>query len=325
MMKQPTTEQTSLPPLFLERLQRIIPAEDFSGVLKCFSLPRILSVRINTLKTGKNEILSILKTQNISYREIDWYQEALVLDNKDVPKLNETDLIQKGWLYAQSLSSMLPVLALDLTEKENILDMCAAPGSKTTQMAAHLRNSGFILALESVKERYYKLKSVVQLLGATNVEVKCTDARRFSGGVGLFDKILLDTPCSSEGRFKNFDEKTRRFWSPRKIKEMVQKQKSLLMQASRLLKPGGILVYSTCTFAPEENEASIDWFLKKTKGMFKTVPSYLPLGSLQSVQFYPPIQSWQGKAFGEGVRNCLRVLPTEEMEGFFLAKLQRET
>ena len=131
-----------------------------------------------------------------------------------------------------------------------------------------------------------------------------------------FDKILVDAPCSSEGRFKIADKKTFAYWSLRKIKEMVHKQRGLLLNASRLLKPGGTLVYSTCTFAPEENEGVVNWLLKKTAGALKVEPVLL-----DDVVSYPAVEEWEGKIFNPAVRNCFRVLPTSEMEGFFITKI----
>jgi len=150
------------------------------------------------------------------------------------------------------------------------------------------------------------------------IQPKLTDARRFSRGVNLFDRILVDAPCSSEGRFKIFEEKTYSYWSPQKIKEMAHKQKELLLSASRLLKPGGLLVYSTCTFAPEENEAMMDWFLQKTNNAFRAIKlENFPILTSRAVE------QWNNKIFDRQVSHCLRVLPHETMEGFFIAKLMR--
>ncbi|MBI5150808.1 MAG: RsmB/NOP family class I SAM-dependent RNA methyltransferase [Candidatus Omnitrophica bacterium] len=285
-------------------------------IIASFSRPDILSVRVNTIKTTREEMISRLKERHISFREIPWSGEALVLEGIPREELGRMDLINDGSLYRQSLSSMLPALVLAPRPGERVLDMCAAPGSKTTQMAALMNNEGEIVAVEAIRGRYYRLRSVVEQMGATNVALKLTDARRFHSPV-LFDRILVDAPCSSEGRFKINDPETYAYWSPRKIKEMVRKQRGLLLHASRLLKPGGVLVYSTCTFAPEENEGVIDWLLRKTQRKLTVQPVFF-----EGVTSYPALLTWQKKSFNRQVENCLRVLPSGGMEGFFIAKIE---
>jgi len=186
-------------------------------------------------------------------------------------------------------------------------------------MAALMHNQGLIVAVEAIRNRYYRLKSVCSLLGVKNATSKLMDGRRFKPQGQLFDKILVDAPCSSEGRFNTAHPKTFAYWSPRKIKEMSRKQKGLLLAASRALKPGGTLVYSTCTFAPEENEAVVDWLLRKTEGAIELLPL-----QVDDVQSYPTLEDWQERTFSPEVHKCLRVLPAKDIEGFFLVKLIRK-
>lgn len=301
-------------PVFLERLKTITGRERYDRVVESFARPDSLSVRINTLKTTRPQMLAKLKERNIAFREVSWSAEALILEGISREERGRIDLVNDGLLYRQSLSSMLPVLALAPRPGERVLDMCAAPGSKTTQMAALMRNEGEIVAVEAIRGRFYKLKSVLEQTGVTNVAAKLTDARRFRSPV-LFDRILVDAPCSSEGRFKMDDPETYAYWSPRKIKEMARKQRGLLLHAARLLKPGGALVYATCTFAPEENEGVVDWLLRKTGGRLSLEPVHFA-----GIPSYPPLEGWQGKFFDNRVRDCFRVLPDMEMEGFFIAR-----
>lgn len=304
-------------PVFLERLKTITGRERYDQVVVGFSRPDSLSVRVNTLKITRLDILPLLKERKISFREVSWSAEALILEGISREELGRIDLVNDGLLYRQSLSSMLPVVILDPKPGEVVLDMCAAPGSKTTQMAARMNNEGEITAVEAIRGRYYKLRSVAALMGARNVAFELTDARRFKPQQ-FFDKILVDVPCSCECRFKTGQPKTFAYWSPRKIKEMARKQKGLILQASRLLKPGGVLVYATCTFAPEENEEVIDWALRKTQGTLQVEPIALP-----QIPTYPAVSHWQGKTYDAQTQNCLRVLPGAEMEGFFIAKLSK--
>ncbi len=305
---------TVLPQIFLERLVKIVPEENFSGVVSSFSAQGLVSVRINTLKVTLEDIVSELNTLKISFTQIPWYKDALVLQGLGAKEYGELELVKRACVYRQSLSSMLPVLVLDPKPGERVLDFCAAPGSKTTQISALMKNEGQIVAVEAIRPRFYKLKSVCELLGVDNVAFKLTDARRFRSEE-LFDKVLVDAPCSSESRFKTDDPKSVGYWSLRKIKEMAHKQKGLLLSASRFLKPGGVLVYSTCTFAPEENESVVDWVLRKTDGQLK-----LQLAKVDGVKSYPALASWEQRDFSLPVENLLRVLPDGMMEGFCIAK-----
>lgn len=301
-------------PVFLERLKTIVGRERYDQVVQSFSRPDILSVRVNTLKTTRSGIITRLKERNISFREVPWSAEALILEGIPREELGRKDLINDGLLYCQSLSSMLPVLALAPRPGERVLDMCAAPGSKTTQMAAMMNNEGEIVAVEAIRQRSYKLRAVIEQTGAANVAVTVLDGRRFKSEQP-FDKILIDAPCSSEGRFHLAHPKTFAYWSPRKIKEMTRKQRGLLLSASRLLKPGGTMVYSTCTFSPEENEGVVDWLLRKTQGSLDVETI-----DMKDIPHYPCLSQWQEKVFDPRVTKCLRILPADGMEGFFIAK-----
>ena len=308
---------TTLPPLFIERLQNIIPAPYFDLSLESFSRTKVLSGRVNTLKDRPETIFRFFKEQHIEFSLIPWYEDAFMIHNLTQKEFNELEFIKKGHIYQQSLSSMLIPIILDPKPGDSILDMCAAPGGKTSQMAALMKDQGILIALENIRRRYYKLKAVLSLLKVQNASCYCLDARRFQTRL-FFDKILIDAPCSCEGRFQAAQEKSFAFWSLRKIKEMQRKQRGLLFHGLGLLPPRGILVYATCTFAPEENEEVINWALQKMEGSVKLLPV-----KLAGAAVYPALRRWQDKIFHEDIQYCLRILPDQNMEGFFAAKFMR--
>jgi len=276
---------------------------------------RPLTLRINTLKTDRKTALRLLDERQVPWRPVPWCPDAVEVEESYGESFRRDPLLEEGVFYVQSLSSMIPALILDPRPDAQVLDLCAAPGSKTSQMAALMENTGSILAVDSVRSRVYKLRSNLSRLGVRNVRIRHCDARRLPAPEVLFDKVLVDAPCSSEGRFRSGEPKTFAYWSLRKIREMQRKQKGLLLAAGRLLKRDGCLVYSTCTFAPEENEASVDWLLRKTAGALRLEPV-----RLEGLRSYTPLQEWNGKRFDPQVRHCLRVRPDALMEGFFVAK-----
>lgn len=293
---------SQLPEKFVERFKQIVPCG--VSIEDLFKEKPFKSFRINTLKTSHAQIWVYLQDLKIAYQTVAWFPDAFVVNQVDGAKLLASSLCLQGNIYAQGLESMLAPLVLDPKSGWHVLDLCAAPGSKTTQIAALMGNQGQIFANEPVRNRFFRLKAVVDLLGV-QATLTSKDGRFFRGDK-MFDGILVDAPCSSEGRFSIGRPKSHAFWSVRKIHEMAHKQKGLLLNASRLLKKGGTLVYATCTFGPEENEDVVTWFLKQTKGQF----------SLQTIQMD------NIKTYPSSLPACLRVMPTDTMEGFFLAKFK---
>lgn len=304
----------ALPDLCCSRLEKILSLPAAETISFFIPKPRF-AVHVNTLKASVPDVIAQFLSEKIKPETVSFCPDALLFSTDQREAVVTGPLAVSGRIYLQSLSSMLVGLVLDPQPGERVLDLCAAPGSKTTQIAAMMHNQGQILAVEAVKARFYRLKSVVSLLGSDIVTCRMADGRRLYDQ-GLFDRVLIDAPCSCEGRFNLADAKTCRYWSLRKIKEMQHKQKGLILNGSRMLKPGGTMVYSTCTFAPEENEAVIDWFLRKIGGQFSVVPITLP-----GINGYPCLTEWEGRQYDNQVYQCCRVRPDEHMEGFFIAKL----
>ena len=277
--------------------------------------------------------------------------------------MTDLDIYNEGKIYIQSLASMIPPLVLDPQPGEKILDLTAAPGSKTSQIAALMKKEGELVANDKNKIRFFKLKHNLEGLGILNPEerevkdlseemsvdktlniLEETDSDkkdssspsriprndnfctlRMEDGYHLckeypeyFDKILLDAPCSAETRFVESDIKTYGYWKEQKIKEMAFTQRGLLFAAWSALKPGGTLVYSTCTFAPEENELQITRFLEKITNV-----EILNINGVD-IKKLSIVKEWKGRVIDKEVqKKALRIMPDKEIEGFFVIKMRK--
>ena len=205
---------------------------------------------------------------------------------------------------------MVPPLVLNPKPGEKVLDLTAAPGSKTTQMAAMMQNRGSILANELDKIRCERLQYNVTAQGASIVIVNNDYGERIGSKYSqVFDKVLLDTPCSGEGRFLATDPKTYRSWSEKKVSELVKMQKKLFKSAYEALKPDGTMVYSTCTLNLAENEQILEWALEQFN--LKLLDIELELREIQ-----------QGQT--ESTKQAIKILPSKNTEGFFVARLKKQ-
>lgn len=329
---------TEIPVEFFDRLEHMF-GPSLCRTLKKTFVERPTTFRVNTIKAKRDETIIGLKKQGFKFKKVPWYTDAYILENRTKRELSETTAYESGQIYMQSLASMVPPLLLDLAPGESVFDMTAAPGSKTSQIAALMQTQGELLANDVNKVRFFKLKHNMEQLGVLSrpqdtsdgspAELRSDSSRwnctlRLEHGAALadeyvayFDKILLDAPCSAEARFIEGQPKSFGFWKERKIKEMAYKQRQLLFAAWKALKPGGTLVYSTCTFAPEENEVQISRLLERSPDA-QIVPIHIV-----GVPSLPPIMTWKNKSLHEGVAHTLRVEPTKEIEGFFVAKIQK--
>ncbi len=256
------------------------------------------SIRINTLKITKEEVKNILGKEGFLFEEVSWYSDALILQNKNEKDLEITELYQNGSVYLQSLSSMLPVLVLEPKENESILDMCAAPGSKTTQIGIMTQNKATITACEKNKIRKERLLYNLKKQGITCCTVLETDGRNLDSHF-QFDKILLDAPCTGSGtnKIKNHPE----MLEEKRFHKLLKTQEELFTKAYQLLKPNGVLVYSTCSILKEENE----FLIQKMQEKYHF--------TLESISFNIPNHSI--------VPQTLCIYPDDKFEGFFIAKM----
>jgi len=248
-----------------------------------------------------------------------WLPGAFILTNQSQDRLQETDIYKKGIIYIQSLSSMIPPLVLKPQEGERILDITAAPGSKTTQIAAMMGNSGEIIANDNSRIRLYRLEANLKLMGVSNTHIQFSHGQTvWEKYPEYFDKVLVDVPCSMEGRFFCNDPKSYRHWLPGKVKELKDRQKYLLRSAVSAAKIEGEVIYSTCTLSPEENEEVIDWLLKKHPGALEIAEINLP-----KLETHQGLTSWKSKDLNKKLYKTIRIYPSAVMEGFFVAKLHK--
>ena len=247
-------------------------------------------------------------------------EDAFVLaDGARERDLWDLDLYKQGKIYLQSLSSMLPPLALSPRAGADILDMCAAPGGKTSQMAALAPGgdgvrAARVTACEVSKPRAEKLEHNLAKLGAKNVQVMRTDASKLDDWFS-FDQILLDAPCTGSGTVHVQDDHAARYLTPALASGVERSQRALIDKALRVLKPGGELVYSTCSVLARENEDVVSWALSRHKDC-ELVGAGLPAGALGSEEFSVPTLSC-------GLDGALTVCPSDLFEGFFLAKIRK--
>jgi NOL1/NOP2/sun family putative RNA methylase len=308
-----------LPAGFEERLQRLLAAEQLRAWRAAFSAPPSAAFRVNTLLTEVDPVLAELRAHGLEPQRLDWPSEAWMVDPSRRRLLIDSPASRDGRVYVQSPSSMIPVDVLDPQPGEEILDLAAAPGGKTIHIAARMRNEGRIGAVESVKGRFHRLRRNLERCGVSLADTYLADG----AGVGRkvperFDRVLLDAPCSSEGRFTAHDPESVAFWSLKKIREMARKQRKLSISAVQALKPGGVLVYCTCTVAPEENEAIVDDLLARFADALVMDDMGLPEDHV-----LPGLATWDGRDYAESVRHCARILPDGTREGFFVARMRK--
>ncbi|MCM8794932.1 MAG: RsmB/NOP family class I SAM-dependent RNA methyltransferase [Candidatus Omnitrophica bacterium] len=309
-----------LPEVFLDRLRRIFPPAKFDEAANTFAEPKPTTFRVNTLKADPAAVKEALEHAGFILQPVHGIPSAFSLKRGSLRDLQKEKVYREGKIYVQSIPSMIPALVLDPRPGEEILDLTAAPGSKTTQIACLMGNKGKIVANDNDRVRFFKLKANVEGQGASIVELSLRYGEAFGKHrPESFDRVLLDAPCSAEGRFLTGEPASYRYWKPAKVKEMVRKQKKLFFSAVHALRTGGILVYSTCTYAPEENEGVLDWALKKFPAVLELEPVCLPFPNQM-----PGLGRWEKEEFDPRVRRAVRLIPTAEMEGFFVARLRKK-
>lgn len=247
-----------LPEEFLNKMRSLLERDEYEVFISSYNMPRYYGLRVNTLKISVEEFEKI---SPFKIERIPWTRDGFYYSESDYP--GKHPFYYAGLYYIQEPSAMLPAAVLDAKPGENILDLCAAPGGKTVQIAAEMQGKGLLVANDISAERLKALVKNIELCGVRNAIVTNEQPENLSKKFnGFFDKILVDAPCSGEGMFRK-DESAVKSWGKYKCETCASIQKEILDYADIMLKPGGRLVYSTCTFSPEENEASIGNFLKR--------------------------------------------------------------
>ena len=291
-----------------EKLEKQYGTKITKEIIEGYQTKRKTTLRINTIKSNIEEIKKELEKEKIEYETIEWSKEALIIKNADEKTIQEMEIYKNGKIYLQSLSSMLPPIILEPKEGTDILDMAAAPGGKTTQIAAITNNKAHITACEKNKIRAERLKYNVDKQGATCVFIMPKDSR-FIDDFFSFDQILLDAPCSGSGTLDYNDANVEKYFTEQLIERSSKTQKTLLSKAIKLLKPGHEMVYSTCSILDCENEDVVSSVIKN--GNIEIVP--INFEGMEELPILPT------KILG-----TLCVKPTDLYEGFFVAKIRKK-
>ncbi len=293
---------------FIERYRQLTDWEEF----KKYSLSFLRrSIRVNTTKITVALVKKRLPQWNIA--PIPWCKEGFWIDNPERRDIGNTLEHHLGYIYVQEAASMIPPLILNPKPGDIVLDLCAAPGSKTTQLAQLMKNTGLIVANDYTGIRLQSLGINVQRMGASNVLLTQMYGQQFQNF--QFDKILVDAPCSGTGTIRK-SPKTIRMWNEKTILFFAKQQRQLITTAYQNLKPGGTLVYSTCSLEPEENEGVVT-------SLLNTFPTAkLKPARLGGLHHSPAVEEFNGERYHPDIQKCLRLWPQDnDTEGFFVAKI----
>jgi NOL1/NOP2/sun family putative RNA methylase len=295
-------------------LERYAPlVDDPDAFTAACERPLPYAVRVNTIKATVDRVTAAFDEAGVGYTPVDWNRELLTLEGK----AGRTWPYFLGWIHGQEEVSALPATVLDPRPGERVWDACAAPGSKTTQLAALMDDRGTLVGNDNSLGRLSALRHNAERLGVTNLVVTNRDARNFSmRGLGFeaFDRAIVDAPCSCEGTCRK-NPTALEEWTLDHVHQVAGVQKGILKRAVQATRPGGTVVYSTCTFAPEENEAVLDHVLGEED--CRLVPFETPL------ETSPGVTEWEGETFDPSVERAHRVYPHyNDTGGFFCAKLE---
>lgn len=288
---------------FLERYSKLTDVDKFTEAsLK----PMRKSIRVNTLKTD----VKTIKQRFPNLKQVPWCKQGFFIEGKAIGNTLEHQL---GYIYLQGAASMIPPVVLQPKKHEIVLDMCASPGSKTSQMAAMMENKGIIVANDNKVIRLKPLTSNLQRCGITNTVITRMEGRWFKQ---KFDKILLDAPCSGMGTIRK-SYNTIGMWNPNTIRKFAGIQRQLIETSFNCLEEDGTMIYSTCTLEPDEDEAVLDFLINKfDNAKIKKFSIDMKRGNIST--------EFEGQTYDSDVKKALKVWPQDnDTEGFFVAKIKK--
>lgn len=310
----PNADEIEFKEGFIERYSQLTDYKEFKKYNLSF-LRR--SIRVNTLKISIPELKKRLE-KDWKLTQVPWCKEGFWIEHKREDRRDIGNLIEHsmGYFYVQEAVSMIPPIVLDPKPGETVLDMCAAPGSKASQISQYMKNNGAFIANDYKGIRLAPLGINMQRMGITNCLISLMHGQWFAKAGIEFDKVLLDAPCSGTGTIRK-SIKTLRIWNPGMIKKISYEQKRLIETAFSIVKKEGLMVYSTCSLEPEEDEGIIDHLLKKH-----------PNAKLEEINLNikrsPAITKFDGNEYSSEVKKCLRLWPQDnDTEGFFVAKIRK--
>ncbi len=322
----PKTENIQIKDSFKEHYKKLL-GKDYDNFIKHSLSYQRKAIRVNTLKISVDELKKRLE-KRWYLTPVFWCKEGFFIRFKanedeeederyDIGNLPEHAL---GYIYVQSAVSMIPPIVMELSPEQKVLDLCAAPGSKTTQIAQYMNNKGILIANDADSKRLKALGLNLQRCGITNTLVTNMSGNNFSrkscNNEDKFDRILLDAPCSGTGIIMK-SLKTLLNWNINAVKRLQGIQKDLIQNTFKLLKKDGLLIYSTCTLEPLENEAVIDYFLKNNKNA-ELEKINLPINSTK------PFLKYNNEEYNKEINKCLRIHPYDNNTGgFFVAKIRK--
>ena len=293
--------------VFFERVNKINPK-----ILEGLKEKKEFSFRINRHKADL-EAVDELKEEGYEPKKVEWSDYVYTLPMEERKQITKSKPYTSNKIYIQNLSSIIAANALDIDENDWVLDLAAAPGGKSLIFSEKARK---VSAVEPDKKRFFRMKRNFKEHGAKNIQTYNKDGRFVYKATGpIFDKVFLDAPCSSEAHIDLKEGIT--WWNLKRVRRFSKLQKELIISAFESLKPGGEMIYATCTFSPEENEEVIDFLLKKYPNAV-VLEVDLPIDNIQE-----GITHWEDKEYNEEVKKCVRILPKDAYSGFFFTKIKK--
>lgn len=305
-----------LPDFFENKFKNLMSRQEYEEIIESFDGSRHSGFRINTMKIPVHECLDLL---DIEPDPVPWESQGFYYHTPDI-SLGKHPAYHAGLYYIQEPSAMMPANALMPEPGEKVLDLCAAPGGKTVQIGNKMKNKGLLVTNDISPKRVKALVKNIELMGLTNTFVVNESPKRLAEIYPeFFDRILLDVPCSGEGMFRK-DREAVRSYNKFKAEECVILQREIFEYAYTMLKPGGVIVYSTCTFNPDENERNIEYFINKYN---LEVDRIDPIGGFEPARVHWGLSCGGEKA--ESLKGAVRLWPHKARgEGHFVCRLVKK-